>query len=94
MFHGVQFNPSADCKRNCVRPAPSRMQSIKIYGASYNARGFRTELPRIAVIARRTDGRQIPDSTVGASDEIPCNSFQKQITYRSARPALAPMFRI
>ena len=30
--HGVQFNPSADCIRNCVRPAPSRTQSITIYG--------------------------------------------------------------
>ena len=28
-FYGVQFNPSADCIRNCVRPAPLRMQSIK-----------------------------------------------------------------
>ena len=41
--HGVQFNPSADCIRNCVRLARSRMQSIKIYGALCNAHGFRTE---------------------------------------------------
>ena len=30
--HGLQFNPSADCIRNCVRPAPSRMQSTKSTG--------------------------------------------------------------
>ena len=41
--HGAQFNPSADCIRNCVRPVPSRMQSIKTDGASCNAPGFRPE---------------------------------------------------
>ena len=43
--YGVQFNPSADWIWNCVRPPPSRMQSINIYGASCNVHSFRTERP-------------------------------------------------
>lgn len=73
--HGVQFNPSADCIRNCVRPAPSRMQSINIYGASCNARGFRTEL---------RDSRDPTDSTGLA---VPLSAGRPEIQFRRvARP--------
>ena len=33
-FNTVQFNPSDDCRWNCVRLTPSRMQFSKIYGVS------------------------------------------------------------
>ena len=67
-FYGVQFNPSTDCIRDCARPAPLRMQSIKICGPSCNAHGFRPEphssaSPSVdlsAACARVASGRSLP----------------------------------